>query len=254
MVVSFGVNVGGADAEPETPPPAPTPEVATPTPTPTHHLDEDSAPSSALGSGRRITPARPPVGAWGLGPDSLTLPLGQPVVLAGTDGTPMRQLWLRVSCPQADAGATADLSAVTFDHHGAPGDVVDHVRPASRDGAVGLVNRPVSATAEATASVQLRLDAVDRALAGLVLAVSSYRGEQLSALGSIVTEVVDETGAVLVRAETPATSTSAVVLATVVRADDGAWLLTAVGSPASGRTAPSLVGAGYWALAGAVVE
>lgn len=257
LATHYGVRIGGAvedtpsaAAQVPEPTPAQIPEPLVRTPEPTTQPVE-SAPVVADAPPpprRRITGATVPRGAETLGSAPVTLQQGGTVAFTRTGAPPLRHAWLRVTRTNDAATTLVDVAALTYDRFGTIRELVDHSRPGTADGSVGLVHRPVSSDPAQTGAVELNLDSVDSDTAGIVLAALGGRGDTLSSSGSIVTEVVDETGAVVVRTECPAPGASAVLLVTLTRADDGSWFLAALGLGAGGRSVRSLVGAGHWAL------
>lgn len=197
---------------------------------------------------RRMTAVVAPRGSDSLDTPGLTLPLGQAVVLTKHGSPAVQHFWLRAMITNAETPLRVDLCALAYDSFGTVRDTVFYRQPGVANGSIGLVNQPVGATFEATSAIEFELSILDRDITGILVAALSYEGESLSGLGSIVTELVDETGAALVRTECPATPSSSALLVSLLRGDDGVWFMTSLGIPASGRSALSLVGAGFWAL------
>ena len=124
----------------------------------------------------------------------LTLPLGESIRFIRGGEPSTEHFWLRVSCTSAGPTSEVDVGALTYDAVGDVREIVDHQNPGAANGAIGLVNRPVGADADTTAAVEMRLDAVAPDARGIVVGVTNYRGTDLSALDSIITDLVDESG------------------------------------------------------------
>ncbi|MGQ0631627.1 MAG: TerD family protein [Sporichthyaceae bacterium] len=241
-----------------TPPPEPTPAPeARGTPEATSRIDyarpmsttaRPAKPTAGTAQRRRVTAAAVPPRSDSLDAVPSTPATGESVQLTRGGAPATEHLWLRVISGNNGAGPATDVSALIYDREGTLRDLAFYGIPSAQSGAVTIVGQSISAAREDTTAVELRLNALDPAAAGIVIAATNYHGESLTPHRTILTEMVVADGTVLARIECPAPGSSAALLASLTRTDNGVWFMTALAIPTVGRSARSLVGAGHWAL------
>ena len=136
-----------------------------------------------------------------------------------------------------------DASALLFDGGGNLVDQVWFRQLTSKDGSVHHTGDNRTGAGEGDdESIQVDLTRVPAAVATLVFTVNSFTGQDFSQITNASCRVVDETtGAELARFDLSGSGPhTAQIMAKLTRAGGG-WSVTAIGTPASGRTFKDLL-------------
>jgi tellurium resistance protein TerZ len=136
-----------------------------------------------------------------------------------------------------------DASALLFDANGALVDQVWFQQLRSRDGSVQHTGDNLTGDGEGDdESIKVDLTAVPAGVRTLVFTVNSFTGQDFSQIENAFCRLVDEaTGAEIARYELTGSGThTAQIMAKVSREGDG-WSMTAIGTPATGRTFKDLL-------------
>ena len=196
---------------------------------------------------RRLLLPGAPVGTPSLDGEVLQLGVGQQALLLRNGQTPER-LFVRVTHTSAENAVGVDVSVLAFDEYGEPASTTYFREAAGLGGAIRLLPKPTSTSADDTAVAELALSAIDGAVVGLAVVATSYLGRPLTENASFVVELVSPDGHVNAHFESPAPHATGALLCIIRRDQAGAWLLAPVAMPAPGRTGLSAVGAARWAL------
>lgn len=196
---------------------------------------------------RRLPLRSTPQGTPSLDGEALQLGVGQQALLLRNGQTPER-LFIRITHTNVEGAVGVDVSVLAFDEYGEPVSTTYFRDVAGLGGAVRLLPKPTSTSAEDTAVAELALAAIDGAVVGLAVVATSYLGRPLTENAGFVVELVTPEGHVTAHFESPAPHSTGALLCVLRRDQAGAWLLTPVAVPAPGRTALSAVGAATWAL------
>jgi tellurium resistance protein TerZ len=136
-----------------------------------------------------------------------------------------------------------DASALLFDANGVLVDQVWFQQLRSRDGSVQHTGDNLTGDGEGDdESIKVDLTAVPAGVRTLVFTVNSFTGQDFSQIENAFCRLVDEsTGAEIARYELTGSGThTAQIMAKVAREGDG-WSMTAIGTPATGRTFKDLL-------------
>ena len=198
-------------------------------------------------SRRRLPRATSPVGTPSLDGEPLQMGVGQEALLLRNGQTPER-LFVRVTHTSAESAVGVDVSVLAYDEYGEPASTTYFREATGLGGAIRLLPKPTSTSAEDTAVAELALAAIDGAVVGLAVVATSYLGRPLTENASFVVELVTPEGHVAAHFESPAPHSTGTLLCLIRRDQAGAWLLAPVAMAAPGRTGLGAVGAARWAL------
>jgi tellurium resistance protein TerZ len=157
----------------------------------------------------------------------------------GWDAAPVKGLFGRKRSQTIDL----DASALLFDSAGVLVDQVWFQQLTSKDGSVQHTGDNRTGEGEGDdESIRVDLGRVPSAVSTLVFTVNSFTGQDFSQIENAFCRLVDETtGSEIARYElTGSGSHTAQIMAKVSREGAG-WSMTAIGTPASGRTFKDLL-------------
>ncbi|WP_375478438.1 TerD family protein [uncultured Jatrophihabitans sp.] len=131
-----------------------------------------------------------------------------------------------------------DASALLFDQYGQLVDQVWFQQLTSRDGSVQHTGDNLTGDGEGDdESIRVELAGVPASVASLVFTVNSFTGQDFSQIENAFCRLVDETTeAEIARFDLSGSGTHNAMLMAKVSRDGAGWSMTALGTPATGRT------------------